>query len=350
MIEPDGSTLPENLPPIPSDGLLLHIGVFKTGTTALQETLRRSPELLEAANVLYRGPHSWRWKPLRKILGRDGPMGRKLDESVQSHEGRVFFSAESLCVASDEHARDIVTRLGTGRPARILITVRSLADMLPSTWQQFLKRGVDEPYEEWLRTVLSDTEQDTSIFWKRNNFPNLLRRWGEIVGEENITFVVSDKRQPERILRVTERLLKIEPNTLEFHAAGKSNRSLTFPEAELLRQINENTADLLDDQEYRNLVRLGVFRAMYAQDDPTGGQIPIPAWALEECVEIGARQAEALRASPATIVGDIGEIARSTTKGSGTITPPGQIPIGQAAAAVTGALEAAHRKLNRPPS
>ena len=52
--------------PIPDDGLLLHIGVFKTGTTALQETLRYSTETLSANGVLYRGPASWKWSPLRR--------------------------------------------------------------------------------------------------------------------------------------------------------------------------------------------------------------------------------------------------------------------------------------------
>jgi hypothetical protein len=348
--DPKDPPSPSQLLPIPDNGLLLHIGVFKTGTTALQETMRRSRKTLNHADVLFRGPRSWKWKSLRRALTRNATMWVKLTQSVHAHDGRAFVSAESLCVSSEKEAKTAVAGLGRGRPVHILITVRSLADMLPSTWQQFLKRGRTVPYEDWLQSVLSETNAESSAFWERNNFPGLLKRWGDLVGEENITIVVSDRQQPDRILRVTEQLLDLTPESLKFHAASKTNRSLSYAEAELLRQVNAQATDLLSEHEYSRLVRLGVFPALHRRAGPHGDRIPLPGWAADAVAEIGTKQAEILRASSATIVGDIDAIARSSVEVRETIDPPELVPMDVASAAVAGSLVAAHRELNRPPS
>ena len=118
--------------------------------------------------------------------------------------------------------------LGGQRPVRILITVRALAELLPSTWQQLLKRGMSQPYDEWVAKVVADAPAGTGLFWRRNNFPAQVRRWGDLVGGGNVTVVVSDKRQPDRLLRVTEQLLALPHQSLQF-AAGRQVESVPVP-------------------------------------------------------------------------------------------------------------------------
>ncbi len=341
---------PAAVAPIPADGLLLHIGVFKTGTTALQETLRHSPGVLTASDVLYRGPHSWQFAPLRNLARAGAPQWESLVGEVAAHTGRAVVSSENLCGCSDDEAATVVAALGGQRPVRILITVRALAELLPSTWQQLLKRGMSHPYDEWVAKVVADAPAGDGLFWRRNNFPEQVRRWGDLVGGSNVTVVVSDKRQPDRLLRVTEQLLALPEQSLQFTAEGKSNESLSHAEAELLRRVNAATFGKLGEADYHRLVRLGVFPAMHRAQQAKAAPIPLPAGAADEMGRIGREQAEVLRAAAATIVGDIDDLGRTGGQSGEDAASPSSISIDTAAAAVIGALIAATRTRSTGPA
>lgn len=92
---------PQPLQPIPDIWLLLHIGVFKSGTTALQATLRRSSGILQSAGVLYRGPNSWALKPLRRLRVAEqllglGPNILVVHAKGRSNPSRTFGEAELM--------------------------------------------------------------------------------------------------------------------------------------------------------------------------------------------------------------------------------------------------------------
>lgn len=347
MHETESSDSLSELPTIPERALLLHIGVFKTGTTALQTTLRRSREILDSNGVLYRGPNSWKVVPLRMLLDEDGAPWAKLEDAVHSASGRVIVSSENMCLFTDAQAHQAVRRLGAGRDVRVLITVRSLAEMLPSTWQQELRNRpkLTGSYEEWLRTTVPDPDGFGSKFWQCNNFPRLLNRWGGIVGEENVSFVITDKRQPDRILRATEQLLGLTPDVLEFHPSGRINRSRSFEEAELMYRINLATEKTLTHARYLELVKAGVFRTLLTRPEASGTAIPVPAWAANEMADIGRQHAKLLQDSRASILGDINDIAQTKTLVSDSVTPPSAVSMDVAVAAVVGAINAADREL-----
>ena len=326
--------------PIPADGLLLHVGVFKTGTTALQETLRYSNEILFANSVLYRGPASWKWAPLRELAATNAPAWQALLTDIAEQRGRAVVSSENLCGCSDDEAADIVQQLAGERPVQILITIRSISELLPSTWQQFLKRRMSQPFDEWVAEVLSHSEDGEGIFWRRNDFPAQVRRWGSLVGTNNVTVVVSEKSEPDRLLRLAEQLLSLPDQGLQFHPSGKRNRSLSMNSAELLRRVNEGTTDLLDGEEYRRLIRLGVFPAIYKLDQPGLAPISLPTSAAEAAVAIGARQAVQLRESGARVVGDLDALARSAASGESAQVRSTDIAVETAAAGIVGAIAA----------
>ena len=329
--------------PIPDDGLLLHIGVFKTGTTALQETLRYSTETLSANGILYRGPASWKWSPLRELASTGGSVWRSLVDDVAAHRGRVVVSSENLCGCDDDEAAHILQQLGGDRPVRILLTVRGIAELLPSTWQQFLKRRMSQPFDEWVAEVLAHSETGEGVFWRRNDFPRQVRRWGSLVGAGQVTVVVSEKSEPDRLLRLTEQFLSLPSNDLQFHPTGKTNRSLSRNAAELLRRVNQETADLIDGDEYRRLVRLGVFPAIHKVDQPGIAPILLAPAAAEKASAIGARQAEELRLSGAHVVGDLSVLARAADMNSSLGESATDIPLDLATAGIVGALGAKSR-------
>lgn len=345
MQSPSASSLPS----IPSDGLLLHIGVFKTGTTALQEALRAANPELEQAGVLFRGPASWKWEGLLGLMHENTPGGswQELEQAVHAHPDRVMVSSENLCGASDPEAKTVIKRLGKGRRVTVLITVRSLSGLLASTWQQLLKRGISRPFDDWLHDVLDNPGSVEQSFWRRNDFPAQVRRWGGLVGEENVVVAVSDKAFPTRNLEIVEDMLDIPRGTVQLKPDTRSNRSMSFAEAELLRRVNEDVKGELSRENYRRLVRLGVFPSMYRTETGSDEPIPLPRWAAESAAAIGNEQAEVLSRSDAVIVGDITALGSGSWTVDGDIVDPTTVNMDTAVAAVTGALHAFQREESR---
>lgn len=334
---------------IPDNGLLLHVGVFKTGTTALQEALRAADPALMEAGVLYRGPSSWlpRWKSLLVLMSENKPGGQwqQIVAAVNGHQGRAMVSSENLCGATPREAATVVGKLGVDRPVKVLITVRSLSGLLASTWQQLLKRGLTLPFEDWLRKTFDNVDSVDELFWRRNNFPWQVRKWGELVGEENVILAVSDKKYPARNLEIVEQLLDVAPGTVTLNPESRSNRSMSFAEAELLRRLNLRVGERLRRESYRRMVRLGAFPGFYLQDTGPGEPIPVPRWAAEQAAQIGSRQADELKRTAAVIVGDIDALGDAKWDIDGPIAPPDTVSMDTAVAASAGALLAAERYL-----
>lgn len=328
---------------IDQDGLLLHVGVFKTGTTALQDALRHSSKVLDPARVMYRGPHSWQFRPLRELAAARDPRWASLVKDVAGHGGRAMVSSENLCGCDDAEAESVLDQLGANRSTRVLLTVRSLAALLPSTWQQFLKRGMSASYADWLAGVVADAPTGSGAFWRRNDFPAQVSRWGNLVGRENVVVVVSDKTDPNRLLRVTENLLALDHDSLHFRENSRKNESLSFSAAELLRRINETSHATLTREQYRRLVRLGMFPATSQADSASDPRIPVPAPVAAEMARIGTNQAEYLVNCGAQIVGDLSLLASPPSTTAPNADPPTHVAVDSAAAAVSGALLAAHR-------
>ncbi len=336
------------LPAIPESGLLLHVGVFKTGTTALQEALREAGPALDEAGIVYRGPSSWlpRWKSLLMLMGENTPGGQwqQIVRVVQAHHGRAMVSSENLCGATPQEGTRVVNELGKGRPVKVLITVRSLSGLLASTWQQLLKRGLTDSFEDWLRNVFDNVDSPDELFWRRNDFPRQVRKWGDLVGEENVIVAVSDKAFPNRNIEVVESLLGLPAGTVRLSPSTRSNRSMSFEESELQRGVNEMVRDRLSRETYRQLVRLGSFPAFYRLDTGPGRPIPVPRWAADAAGDIGRRQADDLKKSKAVIVGDIDTLSDVKWDVDGPVVVPETVSMETAVAAVSGALLAAERQ------
>lgn len=341
MSEGSYDKLEAPLPPIPPDGLLLHIGVHKSGTTSLQETLRRSSRVLSEAEVLYQGPTLANWGRISSRVSDEDlsqPKFREFLGRVDAHQGRVVVSSEFLCAATSDEADAWIGRLGQDRPVRVMVTIRSLADLLPSTWQETVKGPTKKyggrPYEEWLESVLLAEGRQRQAFWKRNNYPRILKRWGHAVGQENLIFVVADKSRPERALRVTERLLDIPSDSLLL--APPANQSISYEEAELFRQIKLGAPEGLTTPQILGIRK--EMRSTMKHSELRGNPIPVPTWAAAEIRPVGSRFARELTASPAIVVGDASLIAEPTVPIRESGSPPEQVPMTLAVAAVMGAL------------
>ncbi len=274
-----------------SGELLLHIGVHKTGTTAIQGALSQARPALVEQGVQYPGKLPSAFRAAMSIVH---PAEHDTDDAVaiprerwqrlcaqvaKSGADRVVVSSEVFCEASDEVAAQVLTEL-SARPTKILIGVRPLWQLLASSWQQYVKSGLTTPYNDWLLAVLrGEGESNTPTFWVRNDLPALVERWARRVGTENIGVYLVETNDRTAAFRLWESMLQLSSNTLTENPDHPSNPSLTAEQTEVIRRVNLALAHHIDYRTYRREVRRGAVLELMAH--PTGHPVHTPTWALE---------------------------------------------------------------------
>ncbi len=184
--------------------MLLHIGVHKTGTTAIQAALADARPDLLAHGVRYPGKLQAQHRAALALLGR--PWGwnsrggsvmdrRHFDALVRrstKHDGRVVISSEFFCEAPEDKARETVEALGGSEKVTVVVTLRNLGKLLPSSWQQYLKYGLTTSYEKWLEDVFANpgSSKISPTFWRRHDHGAVLTRWAAAVGAQNVNVLV----------------------------------------------------------------------------------------------------------------------------------------------------------------
>jgi hypothetical protein len=281
------------------------------------------------------------------MMGKPPPRIERWDSLVAqvaaAADQRVVVSSEFLGTAGVDTARRAVEALG-GPRVHVVVTLRPLAKMMPSQWQQYVRgRATTSSYNDWLDGVLRKppAKRPTPSFWARNQHDVLVERWASIVGPENVTVIVVDEADRTFLLRTFEDLLGL-PAGLLVSERDTENRSLTLAETELVRQINaEFRSRGWSDELYRRMVLKGIGFQMQTQRTPAVDEprITTPQWALDRVAEIGAAAADKISTLGVRIVGDISTLGAprlaDESRGAGA---PATLPIDAAREAVIGAI------------
>ncbi|MBV9487351.1 MAG: hypothetical protein JO246_14995 [Frankiaceae bacterium] len=349
--------------PIPEGARLVHIGFNKTGTTSIQGALKDARPKLPTHGVVYPGEERYHKRAGVHISGAVGRIGDRpvgeadwqelVDETNAAGDKRVVISSEWLCQSPEDSVRRVVEELG-GDKVHIVATLRPLVKILPSSWQQFLQNGLRVDYDTWLRGMLLEPpyEKPTPTFWQRHTHDAIIERWAKIAGPDHVTAIVVDSRDHDKILRQFETLLALPDGLLVAEPPEKDNRSLTWPEAEMLRVVNDAFKRKKWPEElYRSAVRTG-FVAALAHMRPSKGdnltKIPMPTWAAERASEIGAGFAKNIAGLGINVVGDLESLGRMPSQTDESATPPAVIPSQMAGdalvAAIIGARQAGRRE------
>ncbi len=307
--------------PFVGDGeVLVHIGLPKTGTTALQSCAAAAREELLRHGVLYPGtarahvlasfaPLEWFETP--EIEERARRQWAAITRKIARHSGRAFVSAENLCVGDEAAVRRVVADLGADR-VRAVLTVRALHHVLPSFWQHEVRAGMQTPFDEWSADVAQGPGSGGDIrgFWSIFEVGRVLERWSDVLGPDRVAVVVVDPQRPTGIFTDTAGLLGLPDDVLDPAIVGQSNRSLTAAESEIIRRVNVRMAGnppVDEDVLNGRYVRSGAIRHLIEsrQPDPTEPRLTLSGETRERLRQFAeATVADIERVAP-RVVGDL---------------------------------------------
>lgn len=344
---------------LPEGSVLLHIGPYKTGSTALQGALFAARGEFAAHGVHY--PGSWRraaqegWSVLRwSPRGRPAPRPRAFWESFaadvrsRAEAGlRVCVSTEDFAPASAARASEIVSDLGGDR-VHVVAVARRLDRLLPSAWQERVKGFDRRTYDAWLREVLGDRPAPArKAFWRSQDLLRTIDHWVPAVTPDRFLVIPTDDSDRSLLLRLFEALLGLPAGMLV--VPETTNSSLSANSCELLRRVNERfEAEGWSDELYNATIFRGAIQEMAGAGRPDldAPIPPLPGWARELAADRSERRATRLLASGVRLLGrpETLLVPRSDPDGvaPGATEPiPERLSLDQAAAAVIGAVRGA---------
>ena len=315
---------------LPPGSVLLHVGVHKTGTTAVQAALTHARPVLRENGVYYPGKRPAQHRAALSVLERAWGWGENggekfarshfddMAQRVRDFDGRVVISSEFFCEAPEDTARQVVEALG-GTDVHVLVTLRNLGSLLPSSWQQYLKYGMATGYVKWLQDVFANPggSSMTPTFWMRQDHAAVVRRWVDVVGPDRMTVIVLEDLDRGAVFRTFEELLDLPSGTLESRMNLTSNRSLTAPEAQLLLDLNRQIALDMPWGDYQRMVRRGLALRLVEEREPPRDEPKLftPTWALEAAAAMGAEAAQTIGESGVRALGDVDALARIAPTG-----------------------------------
>lgn len=301
---------------LPSATVLLHIGPYKTGSSAIQSALFEARPLLAEHGVVHPGKFRRLVRAGHAVLGW-APRGQKVPdirvwerfaEAVRSFDGvRVCVSTENFGRLHDSgKAKRIVDDLG-GERVHVVVGARSFHRLLPSQWQERVKNREVRSYADWLRAVLGTRENDPAYrqFWASHDLGATARTWLPVVGGDRFHVLVVDDDDRSFLFRAFERMLGLPKDLLQ--TPTTTNSSLSVNQLQVVRQINRVFVDRQwPDDIYRRLIQRGLIRGMQsAPFHPEDRPIPaLPPWAVGKVREVSDREVETIEKLGADVIGD----------------------------------------------
>jgi hypothetical protein len=202
--------------------LVVHIGPRKTGTTYLQRVLQLLSPALTSHGVLYPIDyrdqedynhvgavtdltHNEESKESNRWTGKDGSGWTGLVSAIQGWDGTAIISAEMIGGLRPHAAQRLLDGLASPT-IDVVITMRDLGRILPSSWQQHVRNTHTQAYKAYLKRRARERGTESPVqmqqawdserhqtFWRSYAYGALVRRWQGLVGPDHVKIVTLPK-------------------------------------------------------------------------------------------------------------------------------------------------------------
>lgn len=298
--------------------VLLHVGLYKTGTTTIQGALAATAEQLAAAGVLFPGGHRAQRLAAYDLLGQRvggdrrgeaaGALGRLVD-LVSAHAGpSVVISEEELSLARPHQARRMVRALA-GHRVFVIVGVRDMARTLVSAWQQTIVNGGSTRWADFVASVRGEDgappSEGMSFHWRHDPL-RVVDSWASAVPVERITVVtVPPRGAPASVLLARFAAAASLPSGWPGQQEVVRNVSLGAAEVEVVRRLNESVGERLNAAQHRFVIEAGI-RSRLA--GTTARPLELPAEHLGWARSYGEALAAELERRALTVHGDLADL------------------------------------------
>jgi hypothetical protein len=301
-----------------ADRVFVHIGVPKSGTSYLQDRVRRNRPLLAEHGLHHpEGLNDNHFYAALDLLQQPwaGEERRAkgqwdtLAEAVRRTPGNVLISHEILAAARPEQVTRAFESFG-GAEVEVIVTVRDLARQLPAEWQEGVKHRRVFSFERFAGEVVEQPRVASDLwFWRVQSIPDVLGRWSNGLRPEQVHVVTvpPSGSDPELLWSRFLQVMGIDPG-LGFEAAAVDNASLGVAEIQMLRRLNRKLRRAKVRREtYVPIVREMIVREAFAERDH-GPNATLPVTYRPFVDEVTVEWREWIEGAGVDVVGDLEDI------------------------------------------
>lgn len=349
-----------------AERVILHIGPRKTATTYLQRVMQSLVRSKTIPGKTYpirtRGRLDHNQVPGLIDLARDageialqsdawtqqdGTDAAALVRAVKAAPADVLLSGEAMSVLRREGARTVVEAFGP-TPVDVVITLRGLDRVLPSSWQQHIRNGNIVLYEEYLTLRAEERDSQTydagvrRAFWRAYRYGDLMRCWQGVARSVSVVTVPSSGKDPAIAWRrfraaVGLAFLPEDPPVIKDDTA---NVSFTGAETFALRNLNCAMREAGQGRREVRAMHRSLRRAGWTQRAHRGNRLGLPEDLQDTVRAWMTADLEDLRTCDVAVCGDLNDLAPTGGVDPGLPSPD----------EVAQATEAAQRLLQHPGS
>jgi hypothetical protein len=308
--------------------VFLHVGLHKTGTTYLQNVLRANRNELRAQGVEYLAdPDSSQRSATRDLRGTAG-RGFADDPRVPGAWDRLvtgiadrdaptaLISDEGLGGARSRQIHRAVSSFGD-REVHVVVTVRDIARVLVSQWQEQVKNDHTWTWADYVAAVRDSTGADAAAaraFWSRQDVCAILASWGQHVVADRIHVVTvpPSGTPPYELLRRFSTVVGFDPTLLP-NVPRWTNESVGAAGTEVIRRMNLRLGGRLNEPAYSRAVKGKLARVLAARDDV--GRLVLPDEHLDWAREHSETVIAELRGRGYPVAGDLDDLRAADEEG-----------------------------------
>ncbi|GAW51159.1 MULTISPECIES: hypothetical protein [unclassified Nocardioides] len=298
--------------------IYVHVGMPKTGTSYLQSVYHNSAEQLSLEGLALAPPTRreafWLSLAIRDGLHPERDPAAALHvlerfaEQVKDAEAERLLVSDELLGAASPVQIERLLEACRPREVHLVLTVRSLARLLPSTWQQRIQQGSEAPaLDDFLDAVVDRQGRIGARWWDERGVQNVIERWSQYVPLDRVHVVtVPSGPSSEELLQRYSTVLGVNPARLST-GAPRENASLGYAEAELLRLVRDRIPrGLLNRHEYVPVGKRWLAQRHLA---PLGGPPPRMPLRLRTWCEAEAQSTiDYVRHHSLEVVGDLEDL------------------------------------------